>query len=114
MVYAHGDIGLLCITDTCISTFKIKNDAVIRDNLKRLKNILSPNGHILLFSCNTAQDIDFIKELSLLTGAYVHANSNLTGGPENEAPWFSCASNSKCDDWQLDLVCSPDGNCWYE
>jgi len=114
VVYAHGNIGLLCITDTCISTFDIKNDGSIRDELKRLKNILSPNGHILLFSCNTAQDIDFIKELSLLTGAYVHANSNLTSVPENEAPWFSCASNSDCTDWQLDLVCPPDGNCYYE
>ena len=114
VIYAHGNIGSLWITNTEISTADVQANESIRNTLKRLRNILSPNGHILLFSCDTAQDVDFIRELSLLTQAYVHANSNATGFPEDEAPWFNCASNSDCTDWQLDLVCNPTGECHYE
>ena len=114
VIYAHGNIGLLWITGTEISTYDLQTDESTRNSFKRLRNILSPNGHILLFSCDTGQDIDFIRELSLLTQAYVHANSNATGFPEDEAPWFNCASNEDCTDWQLDLVCNPGGECHYE
>jgi len=114
VIYAHGNAGLLKITDTIISTSDLQSDDEIRNIFQRLRNILSSDGHILLFSCNTAQDVDFIRELSLLTQAYVHANSNFTGFPEDEAPWFNCASDSDCTDWQLDLVCAPDGSCHYE
>jgi hypothetical protein len=114
VIYAHGNIGSLWITSTELSTSDLQTDESTRSSFKRLRNILSPNGHILLFSCNTAQDINFIRELSLLAQAYVHANSNATGFPEDEAPWFNCASNEECTDWQLDLVCDPNGDCHYE
>ena len=114
VIYAHGNIGSLWITNTEISTVDLQTDESIRNTLKRLRNILSPNGHILLFSCNTGQDVDFIRELSVLSQAYVHANSNATGFPEDEAPWFNCVSNSDCTDWQLDLVCNPAGECHFE
>ena len=118
VIYAHGgyinDEGLLEITDDMLHTNDLLNDTDTRNTLMRLRNIISPNGHILLFSCNTGQDIAFIKELASLAGAYVHANSNLTAHPDDEAPWFNCASNSECADWQLDIVCPPVGDCYYE
>lgn len=118
VIYAHGGYsnneGLLKITSDILHTDDLQNDNDIRNTLMRLKDIMAPNGHILLFSCNTGQDQDFIKELASLSGAFVHANSNLTGHPDDEAPWFNCASNSECTDWQLDLVCPPSGDCYYE
>lgn len=118
VIYAHGNYinneGLLKITGDKLYTTDLKNDNPTRNTLMRLKNIMSPNGHILLFSCNTGQDVDFIKELAALSGVYVHANSNITGNPDDEALWFNCASNSDCSDWQLDLVCPPTGDCYYE
>ena len=118
VIYAHGNYsnneGLLEITGDILHTNDLQNDNDTRNTLMRLKNIMTSNGHILLFSCNTGQDQAFIKELASLSGAYVHANSNLTGHPDDEAPWFNCASNSECTDWQLDLVCPPTGDCYYE
>ena len=118
VIYAHGNYfnneGLLKITGDILNTTDLKNDSDVRSTLMRLKNIMSSNGHILLFSCNTGQDEEFIKELAALSGTYVHANSNLTGTPDDDAPWFNCASNSDCTDWQLNLVCPPTGDCYYE
>lgn len=116
VVYAHGNTGLLKITNSSslITTNDLQTNSTIRSSFTRLQNILSANAHILLFSCNTGQDVDFIRELAILTGAHVHANSNFTGSPSDEVPWFNCASNTSCSDWQLDRVCTPTGDCYFE
>lgn len=117
VIYAHGGYNLegsLYITSDRLGTDDLLHDIGTRDTLMRLKSIMAPNSHILLFSCNTGQDQLFVKELASLSGSFVHANSNSTGYPDDQAPWFNCASNSDCTDWQLDLVCPPSGDCYYE
>jgi len=109
-IFAHGVSGYLKMSDSFrLTTDTLKNDTTVRDQLTRLRNILSPDAHILLFSCNVAKNgffdnkgTDFVQELSNLTGATIHANDEYTGDEDNSS-WF------KTVDWSLDIVATPGG-----
>ena len=120
VIYAHGYIGSLTLSDGSggkLSTSDLLKNRTVRKALQKLGKSLNPDGssHILLFSCLTGADETFIREMAKLTHAWVHANTDYTGPPES-APWFRCENNSpNCVDWQLDIVCSPDGiACFYD
>ncbi len=114
-IFVHGNSGLLHMSDSFVlDTRTVTSNAYVRNQLRRLQNILTNNADILLFSCNVASStitfrdrstrtipnngINFIQRLANLTGARVHANTNSTG----DSSWFSDS------DWTLDEDRSPE------
>ena len=108
-IFAHGSSGSLKMSDAFrLETDDLKNDTTTRNEIMRLRNILSSDAHILIFSCNVGKNgllntdgTDFVQELANLTGATVHANDDYTGSEEN-SKWY------KTVDWSLEVVATPD------
>ena len=102
-IFAHGWKGNVRMSDSFkLTTESLKEDSATKNQLMRLRNILAPNAHILLFSCNVGKytkGANFVQELANLTGATVHANDVYTG--DEDSTWF------KKSDWSLNVVASP-------
>lgn len=96
-IYAHGSPDRVTLSDGAVLTLEsITYDSMVINQLARLRNILANGAHILLFSCQAAQNgTNFIQRLANLTNATVHANSNYSGDISDNV------------DWTLDAVATP-------
>ncbi|MFC1877535.1 kelch repeat-containing protein [Thermodesulfobacteriota bacterium] len=103
-IFAHGKPGSITISDifSLNSTLLSNQDSL--EEIQRLRNILSEDSSILIFSCNVGKGEDgknFVKELANATHATVFANSANTGFPIGEPGNYS-------QEWDLDVIAIPD------
>ena len=113
-IFCHGNEQILKLSEGLVLHYNQENlpangyayldvstDAFARQNLLRLRQILAPDAHILLFACRTAASENgrnMVQELANLTNATIHANANATGD-------YSADGDA---DWTLDFVRSPE------
>ena len=113
-IFCHGNEQIIKLSEGLVLHYNQENlpangytfldvsaDAFTRQNLLRLRQILAPGAHILLFACRTAASENgrsMVQELANLANATVHANANYTGD-------YSPNGDS---DWTLDFVRSPE------
>jgi hypothetical protein len=93
-IYAHGGAGHLHISDLFLL------DSSKLEKMKALRNILSNNAIILLFSCSVGQDERFVQDLANATRAIVYANKQKTGN-------VTYKGGACIQDWELDVVKRP-------
>ena len=75
-IISHGDQGEILLGDTKLNTSSLQN---YQSQLKSWSNSLSDSADILIFGCDVGQDLNFIEDLSELTGADVAASDDTTG-----------------------------------
>ncbi len=86
-ILSHGSAGALQLGSTILDSNGLEESA---DQLRLWGNALSPHGDIILYGCNVAQGqwgVDFLENLSGLTGADIAASDNLTGNDELGGDW---------------------------
>lgn len=86
-IVSHGSPASLQLGSTSLSN---ENLDLYTEQLTIIGNALSANGDILLYGCNVAQGEtgqQFIKQLSVLTGADVAASTNVTGDSKQDGDW---------------------------
>jgi hypothetical protein len=93
-IYAHGSPGSIHMSDRFIL------DSNALEQMKPLRNILSRNATILIFSCQVGLDEKFVQGLANATRATVYANSQNTGVEQRK-------DGKVIKDWELDVVKRP-------
>lgn len=86
-IISHGNSGELDIGTNKLNNSNIAN---YQDLLKSIGNSMAPNGDILLYGCNLAENhegVELLKAFSDFTGADVAASNDLTGSSEKNGNW---------------------------
>jgi glucose/arabinose dehydrogenase len=86
-VVSHGSAGDVFLGDSHLNLGNLQN---YRDDLQQWRNALAPGADILFYGCNVgagAVGLEFIREVSHLTGADVAASNDITGKTALGGDW---------------------------
>ena len=86
-IISHGSSGALRLGNATLNSARLEQ---LSDRLKNWKQSIVPGGDLLLYGCDVAageQGLEFIRNLSELTGADVAASTNATGGVALGGDW---------------------------
>ncbi|MEM7314942.1 MAG: DUF4347 domain-containing protein, partial [Planctomycetota bacterium] len=86
-ILSHGEPGSLQLGNTFLDSNSLTQSA---DQVKQWGQSLHVSGDIILYGCNVAEGewgVDFLEDLSALTGADIAASNDLTGDDKHGGDW---------------------------
>ena len=86
-IVSHGEPGSIALDGMTLDTAGLSR---YTKELAQIGAVLSPNGEIRLYGCQTAAGVEgrrFIEALAMATGAVVAGSNNLTGNAELGGDW---------------------------
>ncbi|MEI6723096.1 MAG: DUF4347 domain-containing protein, partial [Betaproteobacteria bacterium] len=91
-ILSHGSSGALRLGANTLNSARLES---LSERLKGWRQSIIPGGDLLLYGCDVAageEGVQFIRDLSELTGADVGASTNPTGGTALGGDWILEAS----------------------
>lgn len=86
-IVSHGGEGMVQLGAGVLSNDNLQD---YRSQLQQWRNALTENADILFYGCNVAageNGVEFVRQLSELTGADIAASEDLTGNSDLEGDW---------------------------
>ena len=83
-IISHGSAGQVSLGNTQVSAENLLSH---QTSLKTWANALTEDADILIYGCDVGQDLNFVQNLSEISGADVAASNDLTGNAEQDGDW---------------------------